>query len=56
MERSKLPAAILALLGIDVPDVVPFGFGFLPFLVEPRDVWLIPQVVPDLFHGYLVIR
>jgi len=56
MEWSELPAAILALFSIDMPDVVPLGLGLLPFLVKARDVGLVPQVIPDLFHGYLVVR
>lgn len=55
MERSELPATVLALFSIDVPDVVPLGLSFLAFLVESRNVWLIPQVVPNLFHRYLVV-
>ena len=55
MEWPELPAVILALFGINVPDVVPLGFRFLPLLVKPRDVGLIPQVVPDLFHRYFVV-
>ena len=55
MEWPELPAAVLALFGVDMPDVVSFGLGFLPLLVEPRDVWLVPQVVPDLFHRYLIV-
>lgn len=42
MEWSELPGAVLGLFGVDVPDVVPFGLGFLPLLVEARDVGLIP--------------
>lgn len=56
MERPKLPTAVLALFGIDMPDMIPLGLSFLPFLVEPRDVGLVPQVIPNLFHGYLVVR
>ena len=55
MKGSELPTAVLAFFSIDMPDVVSLRLGFLPFLVEPRDEGLVPQIVPNLFHGYLVV-
>lgn len=42
MEWSEPPATIWALFGVDMPDVVPFGLRFLTFLIEARDVGLVP--------------
>jgi len=55
MERSELPTIVMALFSINMPDVIPLGLGLLPFLVKARDIRLVPQVVPDLFHGYLIV-
>ena len=55
MEWPEPPSAVLNLFGVDMPDVALFVLGSLPLLVEPQDVWLVPQVVPDIFHRYLMV-
>lgn len=40
--------AVFDLAGVDVPDMIPLGLGFLPVLVKPRDVRLVPQIRLDL--------
>ena len=42
VERSELPSALRFLFGINIPDMVTLGLGFLSVFVEPRDVGLIP--------------
>jgi hypothetical protein len=50
MEWSEDPVAIAPLLGVDVPDVIAFRFGFLAVLIETLNILLSPEVVPDLIE------
>ena len=48
LERPEFPLAFTSLPGLHVPNVIAFGFSFLPVLVEAKDMRLPPKVVPGL--------
>lgn len=50
MERTEFPFPIASLFGFNVPNMIPFGFGFFPIFIESKDVLLFPQIVADLIR------
>ena len=54
MERSELPFAIAQLAGFHIPDVIPFRLSLFTVLVEARNIWVRPEIIPNLDDGYML--
>lgn len=48
MERSKFPLSVTSLFAFYYPYVVPFWLRLLTILIEPKNVFLAPEIVANL--------
>lgn len=48
MEWAEFPFTVTCLFRLDVPDMIPLGFGFLSILIEAENILLAPKVVANL--------
>lgn len=48
LERPEFPLAFTCFPGLHIPNVIAFGFSFLPVFVEAKDMRLPPEVISSL--------